>query len=98
MRGPLALIEDVAARQHGGDGLVHLDGDGDLDHATPRLIGTTLSSIWPRARACSNDRAISSCLSGRPRLRSSAATISCFSVVMRQDLQQALKSSGQGAS
>ena len=38
-----------------GDGLERLDGDGDLDHATPRLIGTTWSAISPRCRACSSD-------------------------------------------
>ena len=31
-------------------------GDGDLITPRPRLIGTTLSAISPRARACSSDR------------------------------------------
>ena len=74
---------DSPQRNGRGDGLVRLDGDRDLDHATPRLIGTPLSAICPRARACSSDRLISSGVSGRPRLRSSAATISPSSAFRR---------------
>ena len=56
----LFFESDSPQRNGRGDGLVRLDGDRDLDHATPRLIGTPLSAICPRARACSSDRLISS--------------------------------------